>query len=159
MAKRLIVPEDRTFERTQGCWNCKHSSRAAAFWTQRRQQDLARALTIAQEHPAQGEEHTQVVNIRRMVDTIDNQVAAGTLLRCGGDGKTAAGDPVADLVAHNFLCHKWSGAQGASIARAGQRADDLPEELADKIDGQPQKAADDFSSMIASHKGLIQENN
>ena len=31
--------------------------------------------------------------------------------------------------AHNFLCNEWSGAQGASVAREGQKADDLPGDL------------------------------
>jgi hypothetical protein len=36
-------------------------------------------------------------------------------------------------VSNKYLCDRWSGAQGASVARAGGRADDVPEEMVDKI--------------------------
>lgn len=130
---KILVPKERIFERTQGCWNCSNSSSANAFWSERRLHDLTRAQGIANDSP-DGEKDIKVDNIKRMVDTTDHAIASGALMRCT-KGVTANGDPVGDLVAHNYLCQKWSGMQGASIARAGQKADDLPEELADKLDG------------------------
>lgn len=134
-ADRMFVAKDRVFERTQGCWSCKHGSREEAkrFWTAKRQEDLMRALSLTNDSP-HGEEDIRVKNIRHMVDTIDHSVAAGALIRCSGSGKTAAGEPVGDLIAHNYLCSNWSGKQGASIARAGQKLDELPEEIQDRID-------------------------
>ena len=135
---KILVSNDRIFNRGAGCWNCKHCESGKAFWTHKRQQDLASALRISQGSPL-GEEHPKVINIRKMVDTIDHSIAAGALVRCTGKGMTAHNEPVGDLVAHNYMCHKWTGAQGASIARAGGKMDELPEELVDKLDGAPPK--------------------
>jgi len=132
---RVLVAKDRVFERTQGCWNCVHGSRdeAKKFWSDRRQQDLAAAMRIAM-NSRHGENDIKVKNIRHMVDTVDHGVACGAMVRCTGRGETADGKPVGDLVANTYLCHRWSAAVGASIARAGQKADELPEEIMDKID-------------------------
>lgn len=94
---------------------------------------MQRGLTIAIESP-HGENDPKVLNIRRMVATADYHVARRELIRCTR-GIMANGQPVGDLTASNYLCHKWTAAEGASIARAGQRADKLPEELADDLDG------------------------
>lgn len=135
-ATHIAVPKDRIFERTQGCWNCKHAESANKFWTERRQQDLTTAANLVKMFPKQGENHPKVVNIRRMVDLADHAIAMREMVRCTNDkARTGAGEPIGDLVASTFLCGQWSAAQGASIARAGQKADLLPEELLEKIDG------------------------
>jgi len=133
MNKRIIVPKDRTFERTQGCWNCVHSSSAKEWWTKQRLLDLGKALAIAQESP-QGENHLKVRNIREMVDKIDTAVAQNALIRCV-KGTTPTGAPVGDLTPHNYLCDRWTAVQGASIARDIGKTDKLPEELAEDLDG------------------------
>lgn len=139
--QRILVPKDRVFSRAQGCWNCSNSRSAKEFWSDRRDQDLGKALKIATDS-ALGEEHPKVKNIRHMVDTVDHAVAAGALVRCT-KGRTATGQPVGDLVANNYLCDRWSAKQGASIAREGGKIDDLPEELADKLDGTPSSNMDE----------------
>jgi hypothetical protein len=134
---KLLIPKERVVERTQGCWNCTHwdAAKAKPFWTERRQLDLTKALELSlNSSNKQGEDHPHVVNIRRMVDNLDHMVASGSVGMCEGNGRTANGDPVGDLVAHSFLCDRWSGTQGASIAREGQRADLLPEELEERLD-------------------------
>lgn len=143
MSERIVVPQDRIIERTQGCWNCIHFSHDLAIkkWTHKRQQDLSKGLNIAMSSPLK-EDDPKVRNIRHMVDTLDKQIAAGVIGTCTNDGETAVGAPVGDFVVANYLCHKWSAAQGASIARAGQKADDLPEEVADKLDGGPMSMAE-----------------
>ncbi len=146
--ERIIVPKDRTFSRGQGCWNCINSCSATEFWTQKRQADLAIAKRLADGSPM-GYEEPHAKNIMHMVDTVDHSVAAHALLRCT-KGVCANGEPVGDFVAHNYLCSKWSGKQGASLAREG-KLDDLPEELADKIDGQPSL---DFEKLVG--KKLIE---
>ena len=133
LGERVFQAKDRTFERTQGCWNCSNSCSATDFWTKKRQDDLAIAVRLANESPL-GENDPKVKNIRHMIDTVDHSVAAGALMRCT-KGRQPNGDPVGDLVAHNYLCDRWSAAQGASMARAGQAADKLPEELAEDLDG------------------------
>lgn len=156
-ADKIFVPKDRVFERTQGCWNCIHKVSAAKFWTERRQADLAKALNIAMNSKL-GEQHPKVQNIKQMVNTIDHQVAAGLLIRCGQGlvtiGRTANGEPVGDLVTANYLCDRWTGAQGASIARAGQAPDALPEELADKI-GNALPDADKLAHEINEAGGVL----
>ena len=146
--ERILVPKDRVFQRGQGCWNCVNSCSAVEFWTERRKRDLTHAKLLAQNSP-QGDDHPQVKQVYRMVDTIDHSVAAHALLRCT-KGVTAEGEPVGDLVAHNYLCSKWSGKQGASLAREG-KLDDLPEELADKLDG----GGFDFDKLLGENKKLI----
>lgn len=153
---KVFVPQDRIFERTQGCWNCVHKSDPKPFWNERRQKDLQRALDISLASKA-GENHPKCLNIRHMVDKIDNLVAAGALVSCGTNlvrpGRSADGQPVGDLIAPNYLCEKWTGAQGASIARAGQGPDPLPEELADKLGDalpDPEKLAQDVRDYEAA---------
>lgn len=123
----------RRHERTQGCWNCAHGSHdeAKTFWQDQRQKDLETATTKALESP-QGESDPTVVNIRRMTDAIDTGIATHNLMRCTGKGVDAKDNPVGDLVKSNYLCRKWNAAQGASVARGGQKADDLPMELEEK---------------------------
>ncbi len=139
--EKILVSNDRIFSRGQGCWNCIHSSSAVAYWTDKRKNDLQIAKNLAGESP-KGFEHPEVKNILKRVDTLDHTVAAGALIRCT-TGVTAKGLPVGDLTAHNYLCSKWSGAQGASLARDG-KLDELPEELQDRIDGTP----DDLSKLV-----------
>jgi hypothetical protein len=140
--EKILVPNDRVFERGQGCWNCVNSDSAVAFWQDRRKQSVLRLKVLVDSTPA-GAKNIQADNLARMIDTTDHSVAAHALLRCT-KGITAEGKQVGDLVAHNYLCSKWSGKQGASLARRG-KLDDLPEELADKLDGQP---SDDLMNLI-----------
>lgn len=123
----------RTFERTQGCWNCIHCDYDGAKnrWKEQRQRDLTVATSKALES-AMGENDPAVVNIRRLVDAIDTGLATHNLTRCSGKGVDANDNPVGDFVKTNYLCRKWTAAQGASVAREGQKADDLPMELEDK---------------------------
>lgn len=123
----------RRHERTQGCWNCIHNSYDGAkdYWKDKRQQDLEVAAQKALASP-QGENDPTVVNIRRMIDAIDTGLATHNLTRCTGKGVDAKDNPVGDFVKSNYLCRKWTAAQGASVARAGQKADDLPMELEEK---------------------------
>ena len=129
----VLVPSDRIISRGQGCWNCKHWDREVAKprWTHNRQRDLNTALSIALTSPT-GEDDPRVVNVRAMVDDIDHLVAQGYVGVCQGGGKTEDGNPVGDLVLHQFLCGQWSGRSGASLATGG-KLDALPLELADKL--------------------------
>lgn len=68
-----------------------------------------------------------------MVDSLDHLVASGHVGVCTGGGRTANGEPVGDLVVHSFLCDRWRAMEGASMTREGAKLDDLPEEVADKL--------------------------
>lgn len=81
-----------------------------------------------------GEHHPKVVNIRRMVDTADHGVAANQLVRCT-TGRLPGGDPVGDLTAHNYMCDRWTGRDGSSMAKVDGKVDLLPEELRERVDG------------------------
>lgn len=126
----------RTHVRTQGCWNCVHGDfdKAKEMWKSKRQQDLATGTRIALDSPM-GEDDPVVKNIRRMVDNVDHGLAAGVLTTCTGRGVDSNDNPVGTFVKSNYLCHKWSAKTGASVAREGQKADDLPVELEDKYKG------------------------
>lgn len=119
--------KDRTVSRGQGCWNCTNSSHAGKWWNERRLIDLKAAVVLAQESPL-GEKLPKVVQIRRMVDMLDKAVAEGAMIRCT-KGVTAIGETIGDLTPHNYLCDRWCGAVGASLAREGGAPDKLPEEL------------------------------
>lgn len=132
---KILVPKERTFDRGQGCWNCVNGVKATKFWSDRRQVDLNTALKLSIESP-DGEKDLKVYNIKKMVDTLDHAVASGALIHCHNNiGRTATGQPVGDLVAHSYLCDRWTGAPGASMARGGAKPDELPEELIEKLDG------------------------
>lgn len=142
----IATANDRTVERTQGCWNCRHSVSGKDAWNYHRQKLLQKAAGLVQMFPEQGEDHVTVRNIRSQVDLFDHAVAMGEARRCTNRlARTGSGGDIGDLVAHNYLCaNGWSAAEGASIARAGQKADPLPEELLERLDGGPRTLAEVF---------------
>jgi hypothetical protein len=115
----LGVPQsglpDRTFTRGQGCWNCINAKSPIDRWFDKRHQKLAYAQRIAIQSQA-GENDSEVVRIRRQVEQIDAQMAQQTMFVCNV-GRTADGNPVGDFVASAFLCDRWTGRDGASLAR------------------------------------------
>lgn len=134
----LGVPQsglpDRTFVRHQGCWNCVNAKTPVDRWRAKREQKLNYALQIAAESFL-GENHPEVVKVRRTVELIDDAVRQGSIFVCDV-GRTATGEPVADFTTSAFLCDRWSGRDGASLARADNgKLDELPEELRERIDG------------------------
>ena len=124
---------DRTFTRGQGCWNCTNAKSPIDRWFEKRSAKLAYATQIALQ-ALDGESDPAVVKIRREIEQFDGMCAKHEMFVCAV-GRTADGQPVGDFVASAFLCERWSGRVGASLARADDgRLDDLPEELRDKID-------------------------
>lgn len=124
---------DRTFERGQGCWNCIHAKPAVERWVDKRKEMLERGLRLSIDHP-KGQNYGPVVRIRRAVELMDAVVAQHKAFACA-IGITAEGNPVGDLVASAYLCSRWTGRDGSSLARIDGKLDLLPEELRDKIDG------------------------
>jgi len=137
--RRPLAPSDprapsgmahRTFERTQGCWNCvnfRQGEPAVAFWSRKRAGDLqtAHGLALLKE---KGEKDPVIVGMRQMINTIDQGVAAGLLGLCG------VGASETDLVQNTYLCDRWTAQAGASVARAGEGLDELPEEVRHEVD-------------------------
>lgn len=171
---------DRTFERRQGCWNCRGlASKEASLqhWlTSERPSHEARIAegkrrlleglkadpTVIQRfnttsvndkcpcgsgqkykrcHRAADEgaarAFKQIEGIEKATEHVERFEAAirvgdpilGQMALCNERSSTKYGTFVSD----KYLCDRWSGAQGASVARAGGRADDVPEEMVDKI--------------------------
>lgn len=137
--KALIMPiSDGAIKRNRGCWNCRswdNQEKAIQFWQSRRQTDLNYALALSKVDPLK-EEAIQVVNIRRMVNLIDNSIAQGVFGLC------LAGKGGADLVHNVYLCDSWSGKEGSSLATSGTRPDMLPEELKERREEDVEKGTD-----------------
>lgn len=147
----LAVLPDRTFERSQGCWNCIHAQSPIDRWMGKdadgkggvRGQMLSRAAKLAVNSP-RGERADAVVRIRRAVERIDFTVMHQLCFVCD-HGVTEDRNPVGDFVASVFLCDNWSGRDGASLARRSDgKLDDLPGELRDKIDGSGPMNAEEY---------------
>lgn len=66
-----------------------------------------------------------IENATRIMDNIEGAIGQGLYMIC--KNKLSGHQ----YVNHRFLCDKWDAAQGASVARAGQGPDKLPEELKD----------------------------
>lgn len=151
--ERVLVPTERVITRNAGCWNCKFMRDATEFWFGdktkgtfgRRGEDLNRAVTIAVDSP-RGENDQRVLNIRRMIVVLDEGVSTRAMVRCGG------GYNETDLIANSFMCHRYVGATGASVAREGERINDLPEDVREKIDGSDSSTAK-LDELAASIKG------
>lgn len=136
---RILVPSERVIKRNAGCWNCKGMRDATEFWfgdqtkgtLGRREENLNKAVAIAVDSPL-GENHPKVVNIRRMITVLDQGVSERVMVRCAWGGVES------ELVANTYMCNKYVGADGASVAREGERINDVIEEVREKIDG-PEK--------------------
>lgn len=123
----------RTFERTQGCWNCIHfenGEKSKKFWELCKKRDLASAAMMAATDP-RGEQTPAVINTRKMVREAGAAVALGLFGMCTVPNPAIK----SDFVQASHLCDRWTGRQGASVARAGSAPDSLPAELKEKIDG------------------------
>lgn len=129
MAKNTFA-ENRTIERKQGCWSCVSFDCTKAkdlWWNKARAATLARAVQISTT-TLQGENDPRVKNIRRGVVQTDEAIERNFFGVCTGGGAET------DFVAVTYLCRKWTGKQGASVAIAGEAPDMLPEELQARFD-------------------------
>lgn len=129
---------NRTIDRTVGCWNCKHwaPEAGAEFWLKRRLSDLAAAKHISLNSP-HGEQDVRVQNITKMVMKVDMAMAEKPpLFGLCLNAKAKEQDKLGDLIASAYLCSAgWSGAEGASVARAGGKLDKTAAELIEDLDG------------------------
>lgn len=145
---------DRTFTRAQGCWNCinaKDPETTARRWFDHRERMLDRAMAITLNSPL-GERDETVVRIRRVVEASDQAIAGRKLVACDV-GITEKNEPVGDFVASAFLCRKWSGRTGHSLARHDDgKPDTLPEELREIVDGSAPISANNLLKKIQGEK-------
>ena len=127
----------RVFQRSQGCWNCKgwdNGPRAKQYWEDScKPRMLAQATEVALKAAAEGDlRGSKHPGVAQIVKTTQD---AGKAIARGKFGLCVIGGAKSDFVEDAFLCEKWSGKTGASVARAGGAPDLLPEELRDKVDG------------------------
>ena len=128
------VGPERIAIRTMGCWSCKHSQMERAvdtWWKEARQAFLARGAQIALNSP-DGEKNERVMAIRKHVPMIDAAMTSHEWTMCDV-GVKADGTPVSGFLHVTYLCGKWTGAEGASVAREGAAPDKLPEELMERM--------------------------
>jgi hypothetical protein len=168
----------RTFDRTMGCWNCRHRATPEESLHRWRTVDRPKIeVPIAQQKAAILDAARGVADVagavRRAGTPVNAPCPCGSGRRykqCHRTPDGAAGPVLAKIrqvemavahlemfegalqaphpmlgqqglctnlrapegggyKAHNFLCNEWSAAQGASVAREGQKADDLPGDL------------------------------
>lgn len=101
---------------------------AKKLWSVERLASLSTALEMSKLH-AEGENHPRIVGMRRMIDGLDNAISRGI------QGVCLKGSSESTFVADGYLCDKWNGRQGSSLAQGSGASDALPDELKDKIDG------------------------
>lgn len=139
LRKLLGLGSSHIKERTQGCWNCVHFSTEKAielWWNGARQSMAARGAEIA---ATAGIDDPRVQALRKTLPEMDVGMETKLWGLCTGGGftyKDVAGrkskEPITGFVQNAFLCEKWTGAQGASVARDGQKADLLPGEVIER---------------------------
>lgn len=152
-AKLKVLPfKERIVERGRGCWNCKHwNNGASAQLNYQLRPDTRPGITrmgVADVNDAQF--HREVGQVKQLGFSEDEAVKAvmakrqmqanvptifdawmkqGTIGLCP-EGVTPDGTSV-DFTHAQYLCHKWSGVEGASLATSGHALDKLPDELKD----------------------------
>jgi len=137
----MTAPE-RTFDRGRGCWNCRHfenAELARKHWATCRARDEAHLMATGPitrlgdlELPQPSQADARHAMIREMEKAIHSGLA-GMCLK--GARPKALGGPEGDFVHCKFLCDRWNGRDGHSVATAGRPLDKLNEELWDIAEG------------------------
>jgi len=148
--KTFHAPE-RTFERGRACHNCvsfENGNMAKQHWLVHRAARMAEylstpavgrvgeptpppppssLLTDVQPDPRQYPHDPRM----RQLHDIDRLVNAGCVGIClKGCRPKSLGGPEGDFITYSFLCDRWTGRDGHSVATAGHPLDKLNEELA-----------------------------
>jgi hypothetical protein len=141
------LPKERVVERGRGCWNCtgfENGLLARQQWravhrparerqlqarkrelVERRQAELIRSPLAPTSDLDQA--FNQLATQVGLLKDVDRAVTAGALGMC------MVGGTACDFVTATFLCEKWTGRQGSSVATQGHPVDALPQELKDKL--------------------------
>lgn len=127
---------ERTFARNRGCYSCKsfaNEGLAQQHWAVHRRSLLARITGTANPGLLGDLENPLVTSpdprVKQIVD-VDRLVKSGCVGICmKGPRPASMGGPEGEFVAHAYLCDRWDGRDGHSLATAGRPIDKLNEEL------------------------------
>jgi hypothetical protein len=132
---KFHAPE-RTFTRNRGCYSCKsfaNEELVRQHWATKRPSLLTKTLTtplpasMAAETPSLAKDDDP--RLKQLKD-MDRMVATGCVGICmKGSRPKEMGGPEGEFVAYAFLCDRWDGRDGHSLATAGKPVDKLNEEL------------------------------
>ena len=145
MSKSLIAQE-RVFTRGRGCWNCKafeNDHLSKDMWKSRRGPLVAGiASTMPLDRLGDMEGPAIMAGDPRMaqIQMMDAGVSSGAVGICMKGGRPdSMGGPGGDFVDCRFLCDRWDGKDGHSLATAGRPLDKLNEELKEIADERAKK--------------------
>jgi hypothetical protein len=131
MFKKDFTAPERTFERGQGCYNCIHyenGERSKQHWGSHKMRllnSLAKSMPLIRldEDEVSRAKDARLDQVRQM----DTAIATGVVGMCNkGARPMDMGGPPGDFVEHRFLCNRWTGKDGASLATGG-KMDLLPD--------------------------------
>jgi hypothetical protein len=139
--KKFSAPE-RTFTRNRGCYSCKsyeNGELSRKQWAAHKFRLLgalegAAPMTRLGDMEAGAPVLATKTNDPRLnqIQQMDKAIHLGVIGMClKGCRPASLGGPEGDFVEHRFLCDRWDGRQGSSIATSGQALDKLSDELAD----------------------------
>jgi hypothetical protein len=138
-------PSDRVVERGRGCYSCKSFENGHLARQQWRLHRLALVqhfeatpppveaptereapLPAWRDVPVENSQKKREETLKKM----DHAISNGTFGMCmKGKRPASMGGPEGDFVHCAFLCDRWNGRDGASIATQGKKLDKLPGEL------------------------------
>jgi hypothetical protein len=137
MTRPIIAPE-RTFERGRGCWNCtayENGELSRQHWSEHKGRLLAVLAGSAplvrlgeMEKAVPSQDDARLDQVTQM----DKAIKIGVIGMCmKGSRPQSLGGPEGNFVEHRFLCDRWNGRQGSSVATSGKPLDKLNDELLD----------------------------
>lgn len=152
--KMFIAPE-RVVERGRGCWSCiwwnntedaKHSYalrpdlgnqpfRIGDDLSIKEFQVLVQQGFSEREAVLQLQERAKLQTRPKIFDSM---IQKGEIGLCRGKGVDRNDNPV-DFTHAGYLCHKWSGREGSSVATSAKPLDKLPDELLDDLETEAKK--------------------
>jgi hypothetical protein len=148
MGLPIIAPE-RTFTRARRCANCTAFETGAMSHQQwnthrkARQDDYLKTLPISRladmEKPDWSPNEKNDARLQQLMQ-MDHMIANGMAGLCMKGARSAEdGGPPGDFVHAEFLCDRWNGVEGHSVATSGHE-DKLNEELRQIADDRAEKA-------------------
>jgi hypothetical protein len=138
---------ERTFDRGRGCHNCvsfSNEEMSRSHWLLHKMSRLAQykgtiglPLLGDMENPNAPTKPDPRLKQLHDIERLVNTGCVGICLK--GARPASMGGPEGDFIAFSFLCDRWTGREGHSLATAGRPLDKLNEELAIIADERAEK--------------------